>query len=210
MSTPYNRIAGQSLERLAALSDGVFAIVMTLLVLDLHVPEGEAIQAEHHLWRELIALAPQLIAFLMSFLTLGIFWSGQQTQFNHLARSNRDFTWIHIAFLAGVSIMPFSTRFLSEFITYRTALILYWANILFAGFALYAGWAYASRAGLVRKGTPSEVSAAITQWIIVAQALYATGALLSIIHTYWSIALIVLVQLNYAVAPAIRWLRRLT
>ncbi|MBE3557934.1 MAG: DUF1211 domain-containing protein [Ktedonobacteraceae bacterium] len=88
MRTFYNRIAGQSLERLAALSDGVFAIAMTLLVLDLRVPAGEAIHSEQALWDTLLRLSPRLLTYLMSFLTLGIFWVGQQSQFNHLARSN--------------------------------------------------------------------------------------------------------------------------
>ena len=53
MTTTYNRIAGQSLERLAALSDGIFAVAMTLLVLDIHAPSMEAIHSEQDLWRAL-------------------------------------------------------------------------------------------------------------------------------------------------------------
>lgn len=89
MTTPYNRIAGQSVERLAALSDGVFAVAMTLLVLDLRAPAAEAIHSEHDLWRALVELSPRLLMYLMSFMTLGIFWVGQQTQLNHLRRSDR-------------------------------------------------------------------------------------------------------------------------
>src|SRR5215216_1921823 len=95
----YNAIAGQSVERLAALSDGVFAIAMTLLVLDLRVPVSAEIHAEYDLWRALVALAPRLVPYLLSFMTLGIFWVGQQTQLNHFARSDRTLTWIHIGFL---------------------------------------------------------------------------------------------------------------
>ena len=93
----YNRIAGQNLERLAALSDGVFAVAMTLLVLDLRAPAAEAIHSEQDLLAALLALAPRLVTYLMSFLTLGIFWLGQQTQLDRLARSDRDLAWIHIA-----------------------------------------------------------------------------------------------------------------
>jgi len=90
MSTSYNRIAGQSVERLAALSDGIFAVAMTLLVLDLRAPAAEAVHDERDLWRALVALSPRLVMYTMSFLTLGIFWVGQQTQLNHLARSDRS------------------------------------------------------------------------------------------------------------------------
>jgi uncharacterized membrane protein len=65
---------------------------------------------------------------------------GQQTQLNHLARSDRELTWIHLAFLFAVTLMPFSTRLLNEFLSYRTALLGYWANILILGVALYFSW----------------------------------------------------------------------
>ena len=70
----YNQIAGQSVERLAALSDGVFAVAMTLLVLDLRAPAAELVHSEQDLWRWLVALAPRLVMYLMSFMRLGIFW----------------------------------------------------------------------------------------------------------------------------------------
>jgi len=201
MSASYNQIAGQSAERLAALSDGIFAVAMTLLVLELRVPGRELIHSEGDLRHALGPLGPQLLVYLMSFVTLGIFWVGQQTQLNHLSRSHRDLTWIHMAFLFAVTLMPFSTRFLAEFLTYRTAVIAYWANILILGAALYFSWGYATRAKLVKEDIPSEVPAAVCRRILVAQSLYAFGALLCIFGTLWSIAFIVLVQLNYAIGP---------
>lgn len=205
MNNSYNYLAGHSVERLAALSDGIFAVAMTLLLLDLHVPAKELIHREADLWRALATLSPQLLVYLMSFMTLGIFWLGQQTQLNQLTRSDRNLTWIHLAFLFLVTIMPFSTRLLAEFPGYRAALVAYWFNILLLGVALYASWGYAIRARLVADGLAPEVPAAVCHRIIVAQSFYAFGALLCIFNTYWSIALIVLVQLNYAIAP--RFLR---
>jgi uncharacterized membrane protein len=204
MRTSYNQIAGQSIQRLASLSDGVFAVAMTLLVLDLHAPARETVHTEHDLWHALAALSPQLITYLLSFVTLGIFWAGQQTQLHHVARGDRHLTWIHIAFLFAVSMMPFSTRLLAEFISYRTALLAYWGNVLLLGSVLHAGWRYAGWAGLVKDDTPVELGKAIERRILVAQALYALGAALCVINTYVSIAFIVLVQLNFAVAPRFR------
>lgn len=202
----YNRIAGQSLERIGALSDGLFAIAMTLIVLEIHVPPNSGIATDQALWQALVALAPRFTTYLLSFLTLGIFWTGQQTQLNFFSRADRDLAWIHFGFLAVVSLLPFSTTLLAEFISLRLALLLYWANILVLGIMLYASWAYASRAGLLKDTAPSEISAAVKRRILVAQALYALGALLCVVSTTWSIGFIVLVQLNYAIAPRIRWL----
>jgi uncharacterized membrane protein len=206
MPVSYNRIAGQSVERLAALSDGVFAVAMTLLVLDLRVPATDAVHDERGLWHALVALSPRLLMYVMSFLTLGIFWIGQQTQLNHLARTERSLSWIHIAFLFAVSITPFSTTLLAEFPQYRIAVVGYWLNILLLGSALYFSWVCATRTGLVRDDVPPETSTAIKRRIVIGQALYAFGVLLCVFSTYWSIGFIVLVQLNYAIAP--RFLRR--
>jgi uncharacterized membrane protein len=199
----YNLIAGQNVERLAALSDGIFAVAMTLLVLDLHVPAHEAVHNGVELRRALWTMAPQFTAYLMSFITLGIFWVGQQTQLNHLARSDRSLSWIHILFLFAVSLMPFSTRLLAEFISYRTALVAYWLNILLLGAVLYFSWICALGSGLVKHDIAATVTSAIKRRIIVAQSLYAFGAALCVFGTYWSIAFIVIVQLNYAIAPRI-------
>ena len=152
----YNALAGQSLERLAALSDGVFAIAMTLLVLDLRLPLSAEIHSEADLWRALIALSPRLITYLMSFMTLGIFWLAQQTQLSSFARSDRDLAWIHIGFLLAVSIMPFSTGLLAEFITYRLAIVCYWLNLLLLGIMLFASVRYAWRAKLMKDDATAE------------------------------------------------------
>jgi len=201
MTSSYNRIAGQSVERLAALSDGVFAFAMTLLVLDLRVPALEAVRNEHDLWHGLVVLAPRLIMYMMSFMTLGIFWVGQQTQLNHLERSNIRLSWIHIAFLFFVTITPFSTALLAEYNAYRLALIAYWLNVLCLGAMLYVSWGCATRSALVKDDIPKEVPAAVCRRIVVAQSLYAFGAALCVFNPHWSIAFIVLVQLYYALAP---------
>jgi uncharacterized membrane protein len=208
MPTLYNRIQGRSLERLAALSDGIFAVAMTLLVLDLHIPTAAQVHSEGELLAALCALGPQWVAYLMSFLTLGIFWAGQQTQLNHIGEGTRDLTWIHLGFLFAVTLLPLSTRLLAEFITYRSALLLYWFNILVLGAMLYWSWAHATRAKLIKDDTPNEVRASICRRILIAQALYAVGAALCVINTWVSIGAIVLVQLNHALVPRAWWRKK--
>jgi len=203
MTTRYDQIAGRSVERLAALSDGVFAVAMTLLVLDLKVPIAEVVHSEHELWAGLAALAPRVLMYMMSFMTLGIFWVGQQTQLNHLERSDRGLSWMHIVFLFMVSITPFSTTLLAEFTLYRLALVEYWLNLLLLGATLYVSWQCAMAKGLVKSDLPAEVQVAIKRRIVIAQTLYAFGMLLCLISTYWSIGFIVLVQLNYALG--LKW-----
>jgi uncharacterized membrane protein len=205
MSNLYNRIQGRSLERLAALSDGIFAVAMTLLVLDLRLPTAAQAHSERDLLMALAALGPQWVTYGMSFLTLGIFWAGQQTQLNHIGEGTRDLTWIHLGFLFAITLMPLSTRLLAEFIAYRAALGVYWLNIFIPGAMLYWSWAHATRANLIRSDTPEEVRGSICRRVLIAQSLYAASAALCFIAPLVSIAAIVLVQLNYAIAPRLWW-----
>jgi uncharacterized membrane protein len=202
--TTYNNVAGRSVERLAALSDGIFGVGMTLLVLDLRPPAIEVVHSEHGLLAALASVLPQFVMYMMSFLTLGIFWLGQQTQLNHLERSDRHLTWINIAFLFAVTLMPFSTKMLAEFYAYRVALLGYWFNILLLGAGMYFSWGYAARHRMLKPETPADVPAAVCNRIVFAQSLYAAGALLCILDTRLSIAAIVLVQIYFVTAPGYR------
>ena len=203
MPTPYNAIAGGDVGRIAALSDGVFAFAATVLVVDFHTPDIADVHSEAELAGALLASAPRLLPWLLSLMTLGIFWLGQQTQLSQLERSNRNLTWLHFVFLAVVTVLPFSTRLLADFLTYRTAFLIYWANIFLLGAAVYAAWSYAERANLIREDAHGEVSRAVKRRVIVAQTLYAFGALVGLLNVPLGVALIILIQLNYAAAP--RW-----
>jgi len=209
MQTHYNTLAGGEVGRIAALSDGLFAIAATILVLDFHTPEPADIHSETELLRALAASAPRLLPWLLSLLTLGIFWLGQQTQLNQLERSNRDLAWLHFVFLAVVTVLPFSTRLLADFIEYRTAFLVYWFNIVLLGASLYAAWVCAERANLIREEARGDISRAVKRRIVLAQSLYAIGALAGLINVTLGIALIMLIQVNYAIGPRLPILSRL-
>ena len=204
MTSFYNAIAGRSGERLAALSDGVFAFAMTVLVLDLRPPALGGIHSEAELAHALWLLSPRLVTFLMSFMTLGIFWLGQQTQHDMLDHTDRSYSWLHIGFLMTVCLLPFSTALLAEFIAFRVALLVYWANLVALGGLLLISWYRAKWSDLVKKDAPREVDSAFVHRIAVAQALYAFGAALCVFSTWWSIGVIVAVQLVYVIGPRFR------
>lgn len=215
----YHRIAGHELGRLAALSDGIFAVAMTLLVLDLKVPaqdawgeralwERGAVGQEERVWRVLTGVGPEFAVCFLGFLTLGMFWLGQQTQLSRIERGDRTFAWIHIMFLFGISVMPFATGLMAAFTSSRLALLVYWADLLFLGLMQLAGLRYAERAGLLREETTAEDLTAIRRRIGVVQALYAGAVLLAVFSTCLSIGVIILLQINSALSPPIKPLNR--
>jgi uncharacterized membrane protein len=205
----YNELAGSSLHRLAGLSDGIFAVAMTLLVLALAVPTVNEVKNDAELGQALINLIPSVITYVSSFLTLGIFWVGQQTQLSQLERINRDYTWINLAFLLFVTLLPFSTELLAHFYLSRIALVEYWLNILILGALILGSAEYAARAGMFNPANQRTIMRAVRRRVYIAQSLYLFATLLCIVDTRLSIGLIVLIQLNYAIAPRIAFLHRL-
>jgi uncharacterized membrane protein len=204
----FNEFAGTNLDRLAGLSDGIFAVGMTLLVLGLSVPTLRAGASEGDLWHALLELSPNVLVYTMSFMTLGIFWVGQGTQLSLLARSNRHYSWLQLAFLLSVTLVPFSTALLARYPTLRVALLEYWLNIVLLGLTLLIGLQYGLHAGLFKEDTP-EAAPLMRGRIVIAQSLYAIATATCIVFPTWvSIALIFLVQLNYVIAPRIPLLHR--
>jgi uncharacterized membrane protein len=209
MPVSYNDIAGQHIGRLANLSDSIFGVAMTLLILEIRLP-ADYVATERQLWKALIALGPRFLVYFMSFLTLGIFWNAQQVQLSRFAEGDRHLTWIHIAFLATVAVTPFSTALLENFIHLRIALAVFGLNLLLLGLMLYASWRYARANGLLRNDVGHEAQNAIERGILLAQALYAAGFALCVFSTLWSIAAIALIQFALALAPTIWWFKRQT
>ena len=198
----YNQIAGRRPVRIEALSDGVFAIAMTLLILEIHVPSIEGEKTENGLIHAFFQLAPEFLSYLLGFVTLGIFWTGQSTQHSFLNKSDRHLSWINVLFLMFICLLPFSTAFLNEYIEFKFSVFLYWFNILCAGIIIYWHWHYAMTHQLVNLDSEQVkvIDKAIRRRVIMAQSLYFCGAMLCFISTYLSIGVIILIQLNYAFA----------
>jgi len=211
-SVAYNVIATERrLDRIGALSDGLFAIAMTIIVLEIRVPALGEHPTDQAVLGALGDLGPRFLTYLLSFLTLGIFWNAQHSQLNYIARGDRHFAWLELAYLAVVALLPFSTSLLAEYIDSRVAFGVYWLNLLGLGVVLFVGWIYAERAGLVDPGTPAHVGSAIRRRIFNYQSLYTVGFLIALtpLGTIPAIVWVVLVQLNAAIAPRILVLWRL-
>lgn len=203
----YNELAGTSLGRLEAISDGIFAVGMTLLVLGLAVPAVDKVKSDGDLLTQLGGLVPALVTYFMSFLTLGIFWVGQQTQLSRAERADRNYTWIHLIFLLSVTLVPFTTQLLARFHWSRVALVAYWLNIFVMGTMLLVAAEYGARARLFPEDQVKALLQLVRRRVYGAQGLYLVAALLSVWDTHVSIGLIVAIQLNFALAPPIPFLR---
>ena len=127
-------------ERINAFSDGVFAIVITLLVLELHAPQVPPAQLTH----ALIKLIPTFIGHVVSFVVLGIYWVAHHNAFLHIRRHDRTLLWLNNLFLMCVASMPFPTSLMVLYSDQEIALVIYAATLAVAGISLEIMWWYAS------------------------------------------------------------------
>lgn len=208
MNKSYNQIAGKNKGRIEAISDGVFAVALTLLVLDIKVPISEAIKTEGQLFASFCLITPKLLTYFLSFMTLGIFWTGHTTQFNYFEKSDRNLNWICLFFLMLISLLPFTTALLSEYIHFKVALGFYWLNILLLGLTLLLQWNYAYKHNLthIPQLEQEAINKAMRRRIIISQTLYAFGASLCFVNIYLSIGVIIAIQLNFAIPIVTRWI----
>jgi uncharacterized membrane protein len=207
LSGRYRGFAGASLERLGALSDGVFAVAMTLLVLDVRVPV-EDLTSDRMLWHGILDLWPEFAAYLLSFTLLGTFWIAQHALLGLCTRTVRHLTWLQLGFLFVVTLLPFSARLLAESLDLRLPVAVYWLNIALLGGFLAASCAYIGRAGLVDPQQTPRLRL-FRRRVLVAQVLYAAAALTCLIDSRVAVIALILVELYFIVAPRIGPLDRL-
>jgi uncharacterized membrane protein len=147
---PEQKPRGLSTGRLEAFSDGVFAIAITLLVLDLAVPASAA----RHLLRSVGDLWPSYLAYIASFSTIGATWLGHNAVTEYLDRADTTFVRINLLLLLVVSFLPFPTRLVAEYVgkdsPERVAVTIYGVTLLLASSILSLLWRYALRRHLVR------------------------------------------------------------
>jgi len=183
--------AGLTKTRIEALTDGIFATVMTVLVLGLTVPAANL--SEPELASQIRAHWPNYIAYAFSFIVLGVYWIGHHNQFHYIKRSDRVFLWVNILFLLTVGFVPFSTSLLGLYPFSPTAVRVYGANLAATGLALYAVWWYAtSQYRLVEKDLDPHIVSLAKRRIIVGPIVSLLGIGFSFLDTRISLVLYLL------------------
>lgn len=132
-------------DRLETLVDGIFAIAMTLLVLNLKLPVMTDEQAKTELGAGLALLTPHLLSFALSFLLLAVFWMVHHRQFHSIEKINSPFIWLNILMLSLIVLMPFTTSLIGEYENNLLTALLFEANLLGIGLIIWAYWWYAAK-----------------------------------------------------------------
>jgi uncharacterized membrane protein len=137
--------------RVEAFSDGVFAIAITLLVLEIQVPSPQQTQQGANLLPALLHLWPSYLGYLISFITIGIMWANHHAMFVYIRRTDRYFLLISVLFLMCIAFLPFPTAVLAEYLPQmsgrRIAVALYSGVLVLIALAYNATWWYAAWGG---------------------------------------------------------------
>ena len=119
-----------SAQRIEALTDGIYAVAMTLLVIDLKLPDRELIHSTSDLINAVVQLAPRFLAWLISFLVLALFWYSHHRSFGYVRRATGRLMALNLVQLAFVSLMPFCSALIGEHVRSLFSQIVYSTNMV--------------------------------------------------------------------------------
>lgn len=198
--------------RIEALSDGVFAIIITLLVLDLRVPHAETLRGRP-LAEVLRAQWPVYVGFVLSFLQVGVVWANHHTMFHYIRRSDHLLKVYNLLFLLCVAVLPFTTALMAEYALGSEsdrliAALAYSGAQALAGMLFNAMWWHALRAGLVdSRADPHRLHALGRHWLLI-PIFYVLAFAFAFVDTRISLIMYVLLLLYYSMpGPAVvRWM----
>lgn len=137
---PHNALG---VDRIAFFSDAVIAIAITLLVIELKLPEGVNDQSD--LWSLLIKIFPKLASYVLSFSVIALIWEAHHRMFTVIERYDRTLIWLNTIFLLFVAFLPFPTAIYGDAPNNPQAIIFYNATIAIIGFSRAGLWSYVSR-----------------------------------------------------------------
>lgn len=184
--------------RLEAFSDGVFAIVITLLVLEIHVPQVTPEAADVELLPRLLAMWPKFLSFALSFVIVGIYWVAHHYMFHLIRRTDRPFLWLNLLFLLCVAFVPFPTALMGEYVGTPIAVVPYGLTLIAAGLSLQLLWWYAThRRRLVAADMDPALVRMVTRRTLLGPALYLLAILVSILSVQLTLLIYVIVPILY-------------
>ena len=195
--------------RIEAFSDGGFAIAITLLIIEVHVPAREHAETLGH---ELLRIWPSYLGYLTSFLTIGVMWINHHYVFELIDRVDRTMLLLNTLLLMLIAFVPFPTAVLAQFVETggaRAAAVLYGATLTLTALTYFAWWRYASAGRrLMAEQVPDEVIDDITRAYTPGALLYGGAALVAFVQPWVSAALYLGIALFYAL-PLAQWRARL-
>lgn len=183
--------------RLEAFSDGVLAIAITLLVLEIKVPHLEASQDVRATLLALLALTPKFISYLLSFVFIAVFWVNHHQFFRLVRRVDAGLLWRNILLLLALSFIPFPTAMIGEYPRNPVALAFFAVVLMAAGIAFNLMWRHGQARSLFDAGVSSALVERAKTRGLVGPALYALAAVAAFVLPAAAWVLFIIIPLLY-------------
>ena len=188
------------LNRILALTDGVFAIAATLLVIDLFVPTLSADATSADLWNALAGEYQIFLAYLLSFFILGVWWNAHHRHYELIRRSDATLRWLNLLLLLTIGLLPFFTKILAEYGPLQAAVALYALDQGAAGLFVMLSWVYASKNHkLLEKNLPDETIKLTSMRSAIAPIIFFASIGVSFIDTYAAYATWIILMPFFAI-----------
>jgi uncharacterized membrane protein len=192
------RVGEMPTSRIEAFSDGVFAIIITLLVLEIHVPQVQGKDISAALAHNLLAMAPKFLTYILSFVLVCIWWVAHHHLFHVLKRSDRGLLWLNSLFLLWLAFIPFPTALMGDYPGERIAVMGYGTVSTLAGVSFTAMRYYAFySAKLVDERIDRRLLRSAMLKSVLNPVLHGIAVLLAFIDTRLSIALYIILPLLF-------------
>ncbi len=186
-----------SKERIVAFSDGVIAIIITLMILDIHFPKITNTLTGNEIWLELSKMLPSIFAYMVSFYGLGVFWVNHHHFFFMVKHSDRNLLWLNLNLLFWLSLIPLPTSYLAEHYNSPIATTLYGAIMFLCHTSFGLLFSYASKNDLIVNKYSKKRIKQIIRMIIFSCILWLIAIAVGYISTYFSYGLTLLIALLY-------------
>ena len=207
MSFGSSSVPGLGKERLEALTDGIFATVMTVLVLSLSVPVIASGATNAEVATDIETLGPNILSYVLGFLLLAVLWISHHNIFHYMTRVDRPLLWLNTLFLLAIGFLPFSTALLGKYPMFQVPVVIFGANIIAISICMLSILSYSSRTGLlVVPERDVRVMARIRSRWRTGPVFYLAAILLSFISPQISFAAYVAI-LIFMVVQSSFWLR---
>jgi uncharacterized membrane protein len=189
-----------STSRLEAFSDGVFAIAATLLILDVNIPDTGNVT------HELLRIWPSYLAYVISFLTIGIIWVNHHTVMTQVGKVDRTFLFLNVIFLMVVAFSPFTTRVVADHLKdgSHAAAFAYGLNFTLMSICYAMLWFYAaSGRRLIGADADQRVVSGISRSFAPGWFMYGAATLSALASAYLAVALYAAIALFYVLESSI-------
>lgn len=168
---------GLQMERIVFFSDAVFAIAITLLIIEIKVPHLDHAASDREFVIALVQLIPSFVGYFFSFLVIGAYWVGHHKIYGKIVDWNYGLVWRNVFFLMAIAFMPFTTAFFSEYVTRLVPIVVYASAFTLAGGLEILQWRYAIRNGLTDPAVERAELDHLT-WRIAVLPIVGIGAIL--------------------------------